>query len=104
MRKIGAVLVPVNPRLGNDFLRFVINDINPSLIIDEYFNEGINIDKILEMAVDEYRYEYRMNLDEIAMILYTGGTTGPPKGAMIHEGSILWNAIITVLSWGLNEE
>ncbi|BDR91709.1 class I adenylate-forming enzyme family protein [Vulcanisaeta souniana] len=101
LRKIGAVLVPVNPRLGNDFLRFVINDINPSLIIDEYFNEGINIDKILEMAVDEYRYEYRMNLDEIAMILYTGGTTGPPKGAMIHEGSILWNAIITVLSWGL---
>ncbi|WP_054843028.1 class I adenylate-forming enzyme family protein [Vulcanisaeta distributa] len=100
LRKIGAVLVPVNPRLGRDFLKFVINDVNPSLVIDDYFNEGVRMDEVLKEAYDEYGYEYRMNLDEIAMILYTGGTTGPPKGAMIHEGSILWNAIITVLSWG----
>lgn len=103
LRKIGAVLVPVNPRLGKEFLKFVTNDVNPVLIIDDYFGEGISTDKVLETAINEYRYEYRMNLDEIAMILYTGGTTGPPKGAMIHEGSILWNAIITVLSWGLTK-
>ncbi|MGC8606719.1 MAG: class I adenylate-forming enzyme family protein [Vulcanisaeta sp.] len=103
LRKIGATLVPVNPRLGIDFLNFVINDVRPSLIIDDYYGKGISMDKVIEDANHGYSYEYRMNLDEIAMILYTGGTTGPPKGAMVHEGSILWNAIITVISWGLTK-
>jgi fatty-acyl-CoA synthase len=103
LRKLGAALVPINPRLGYDFLKFAINDIKPALVIDDYYNEGVSTDKVLEMANDKYEYEYKINLDETAMILYTGGTTGLPKGAIIHEGSILWNAIITVLSWGLTK-
>lgn len=36
-------------------------------------------------------------------ILYTSGTTGHPKGAVIPHRQILFNAINTVVSWGLTE-
>jgi fatty-acyl-CoA synthase len=37
-------------------------------------------------------------------ILYTSGTTGYPKGAMIPHRQILFNCINTVVSWGLTEK
>jgi len=42
-------------------------------------------------------------MDDPWLILYTGGTTGLPKGAILTHGSILWNAINTTVSWGLSE-
>jgi fatty-acyl-CoA synthase len=41
--------------------------------------------------------------DDTYAILYTSGTTGRPKGALIPHRQILWNAINTVTSWGLTE-
>ncbi|MGI8386133.1 AMP-binding protein [Robertmurraya sp. P23] len=37
-------------------------------------------------------------------IIYTGGTTGKPKGVVLTHKSILWNSINTVASWGLTSE
>lgn len=36
-------------------------------------------------------------------IIYTGGTTGKPKGVVLSHQSIQWNAINTILSWSLTE-
>lgn len=37
------------------------------------------------------------------LMIYTGGTTGKPKGVVLSHGSVFWNAANTVISWQLNE-
>jgi fatty-acyl-CoA synthase len=38
------------------------------------------------------------------LICYTGGTTGLPKGAILHYRSVTANAVNTIVSWGLSPD
>lgn len=44
------------------------------------------------------------HLEDPALLLFTGGTTGLPKGALIPYRQLLVNAIQTCMSWGLSPE
>jgi len=47
---------------------------------------------------------YTPDLEDPALLLFTGGTTGLPKGALIPYRQLLVNAIQTCMSWGLSPE
>ena len=38
------------------------------------------------------------------MMIYTGGTTGKPKGVVLSTYAVNSNAMNTIISWGLTEE
>lgn len=40
--------------------------------------------------------------DEAALVVYTSGTTGTPKGAVLTHANLLWNAFNDVLALGLD--
>lgn len=118
--RLGAIMVPLNWRLAPREIGELIRDAEPSLIVasPEYVDlarmaaPGVPLVAIsgdgrpacsdLSSSKEPVpRADIRMN--DPWLILYTGGTTGLPKGAILTHGSILWNAINTTVSWGLSE-
>lgn len=127
-----AVLVPLNWRLKNPELLYMINDSKPQVLLfgkkyrenAEFLKDTVkvfDIDELstLEAAGTNVRTEiFNSKVEELerhfydfgryhninpALILYTSGTTGFPKGAMISDLQTKQNAINTLVDWGLAE-
>ena len=58
-------------------------------------------EQILSFACQEFPRPKR-SMESEWLILYTGGTTGIPKGAILSQGMVTWNAINTAVSWQLS--
>jgi len=127
--KIGAVFAPLNWRLTSHELTYIINDCQPKIIITgpefapvlEEMRTHITVETIIALegapiaAAESYEQllehspvteppQPTLDGDDAYCILYTSGTTGKPKGAVLPHRQIIWNAINTVVSWGLNEQ
>jgi fatty-acyl-CoA synthase len=120
LSKIGGIMVPLNFRLAAPELEFILNDSEPIMLIyspeflalaDElrgrvptikrYIGEmeGISPDDLLfeKFVADKSEEEpdpgIEITLDDPHFIMYTSGTTGKPKGAVVLQGNTQWNAI-----------
>lgn len=127
--KIGAVLAPLNWRLVAGELAYIVNncaskvlvcgpdfvdvlaEMRPELEVSHYVSlEGAEIEAAVSYeegtAAASAAEPQRPSLqeDDPYCILYTSGTTGRPKGAIIPHRQVLWNCINTAISWGLTEK
>ena len=128
LAKIGAIFAPLNWRLAAAELTYILDDCRPKVLIagSEFADvvdsmrsqlavghyvslEGVPIDgawvyeEELAAAAAVQPQWPSLDSDDPACILYTSGTTGRPKGALIPQRQILWNCINTAVSWGLSE-
>jgi len=124
--RLGAVLVPLNFRLSPKELAGIIEDSSPKLLfydseLEQLASsavtsvENLNLVEIeaAEKNLDKFsisrNFSFREKLSHLApedpwMILYTGGTTGLPKGAILSYRMVTWNAVNTIISWGLKPD
>lgn len=106
--RLGAILNPLNWRLAPPELEFITGDSQPSVLV--YDREQAELAAPLpgvklERGGDESDYEKAVagaeplsqpatpDLDDVLCLLYTAGTTGRPKGALITYGMTFWNAV-----------
>jgi fatty-acyl-CoA synthase len=90
---IGAVLVPVNPRLSTEEREYILKQSGAKLELPlarswaEFLRQGdaVGADRVTRAGGS-------VRPDDIASILYTSGTTGVPKGAMLTHRGMLQNA------------
>lgn len=128
---LGAIVVPVNTRLTLQELRYFIEDSKPSVVIlpashDEALAlvrngypdvrlllageshgelpSGTSTFTELGQSTDESLPEVPLSAED-GMILYTSGTTGRPKGALItHANCVVQHGFLNAIEWSIGRD
>lgn len=126
---LGAIFVPLNTRLAPRELEYMIDDCGARLLItheelrdvaraaawSSAIERRIIVDGPAEVpAVESFEDVVaaasttppiaEVVLDDPAMILYTSGTTGRPKGAVLTHGNFTWNSMNVLVDYDLTSE
>ncbi|HEX6797347.1 MAG TPA: long-chain fatty acid--CoA ligase [Ktedonobacterales bacterium] len=123
---LGVILVPLNWRLTVPELCGILGDCEPALLLHDTAHRATamaasgligglpGVHRTPLLALEDFPGADNAlaaravpfctdDGEEIALILYTSGTTGVPKGAMLSHRMLTWNAVNTQVSWGLRE-
>ena len=119
--RAGFVYLPLNPAYQQSELEYFIGDAQPSVVVCSAKNFGwvsrlafqagtqhvFTLDEdrsgtLLDRAAlqSDLHLPVSKRADDLAAILYTSGTTGRSKGAMLSHGNLLSNAAVLKDYWG----
>jgi malonyl-CoA/methylmalonyl-CoA synthetase len=114
--RIGAIYMPLNTGYTDAEMEYFIGDAEPALIVVKpervaavaELSASVGVDArvmalpaVADLARDSRPYAgvFSRSRDDTAAILYTSGTTGRSKGAMISHGNLISNARTLVEIW-----
>ncbi|KXC05909.1 MULTISPECIES: o-succinylbenzoate--CoA ligase [Microbacterium] len=120
--RLGAVFVPVNTRLAAPEIRHVLTDSSARVLIHdvelaERVVDGVEAARIahvlltgdgapgipgldrLRSAAGRRPVEAEIGLDDPAIVMYTSGTTGRAKGAVLTHGNLTWSALNCIVDY-----
>ena len=103
----GATVVPINPKSGSRELEHIVSDSRPEAMLVAAGGElPGELASLPTLPIDVNRraapaFPPGGSDEDPALILYTSGTTGPPKGAILPRRAIASNidALSRVWSW-----
>ena len=120
LQKLGAIMLPLNYRLAAPEIDYQLDDSDASLLIYEdgfteligRLNSSVKIVRLegeggAWIQIEKAKYNEFTNagtINDVCMILYTSGTTGRPKGALITNKMLFWNSINTGLRLNLIQQ
>lgn len=92
--RAGVPAVPLNPKSGEKELGHILSDSAPSLVLAAPDDElPASVRELERVDVDVHDTgsgpapdERKAAEEDAALVVYTSGTTGPPKGAVIPAG------------------
>ena len=90
----GIELVPLNPRLADAELRHVLDDSRPELVVGGPGGVAVDVGR---RGPELPRAD--AGPEDIALIVYTSGTTGPPKGARLSRRALAANLDALAAAW-----
>ena len=101
----GAILVPLNWRLTAAEHKRILSDCSPKLI----FSDGDFADAASKLGVQVGNFSGKnpgelqgTDADDV-LIVYTSGTTGAPKGAVLSQSALLWNGFNSIHAHDLSQ-
>ncbi len=120
LARIGAVLVPINTRLVANEIEWQLNHLHARVLIHDDANEQLAM-KVAQTIGDlralSWAETFQRNvstniraeslvfsLQSPHAILFTSGTTGKPKGAVLTYANHWHNAIASALNLGLHDD
>ncbi|MBB5019245.1 fatty-acyl-CoA synthase [Chitinivorax tropicus] len=110
--RLRAVLVPLNTRLTAAELTGLLQDAEPCLLLHDD-TQAATIPRLqhacpakpltdLQALAGSPAPLSQTDPEQPVLMLYTSGTTGKPKGALLSQRMVCWNAINTSISWDLS--